>query len=90
MTTHPSILAFEIPWTEEPSGLQSMAMQRVGHNLMATHACTLKPSYILESPGKTGNLPMPRSNQNTIKSELTSDEEVSVVIKSPQMIQLCI
>ena len=30
--TQSSILAWEIPWTEEPGGLQSMASQRVGHN----------------------------------------------------------
>ena len=29
MATHPSILAWEIPWTEEPGGLQSMGSQRV-------------------------------------------------------------
>ena len=32
MTTHSSILAWRIPWTEEPGGLQSMGSQRVGHN----------------------------------------------------------
>ena len=32
MTTHSSILAGKIPWTEEPSGLQSLGSQRVGHN----------------------------------------------------------
>ena len=32
MATHSSILAWEIPWTEEPSGLQSMGSQRVRHN----------------------------------------------------------
>ena len=31
MATHSSILAWRIPWTEEPGGLQSMASQRVGH-----------------------------------------------------------
>ena len=30
--THSSILAWRIPWTEEPGGLQSMRLQRVGHN----------------------------------------------------------
>ena len=30
MATHSSILAWEIPWTEEPSRLQSMGSQRVG------------------------------------------------------------
>ena len=32
IATHSSILAWRIPWTEEPSGLQSMGSQRVGHN----------------------------------------------------------
>ena len=30
MATHFSILAWEIPWSEEPGGLQSVALQRVG------------------------------------------------------------
>ena len=32
MATHSSILAWKIPWTEEPGGLQSMGLQRVGHD----------------------------------------------------------
>ena len=32
MATHSSILAWRIPWTEEPGGLQSMESQRVGHD----------------------------------------------------------
>ena len=32
MVTHSSILAWKIPWTEEPGRLQSMASQRVGHD----------------------------------------------------------
>ena len=32
MATHPSILAWRIPWAEEPGGLQSMGWQRVGHD----------------------------------------------------------
>ena len=32
MATHSSILAWRIPWAEEPCGLQSMGSQRVGHN----------------------------------------------------------
>ena len=31
MTTHSRILAWKIPWTEEPGGLQSKKSQRVGH-----------------------------------------------------------
>ena len=32
MATHASILAWRIPWTEEPGRLQSIELQRVGHN----------------------------------------------------------
>ena len=32
MATHSGILAWKIPWTEEPGGLQSMGSQRVGHD----------------------------------------------------------
>ena len=32
MATHSSILAWRIPWTEEPGGLQSVGLQRVEHN----------------------------------------------------------
>ena len=32
MAAHSSILAWEIPWTEEPGRLQSMGLQRVGHD----------------------------------------------------------
>ena len=33
MATYSSILAWEVPWTEEPGRLQSMGWQRVGHDL---------------------------------------------------------
>ena len=32
MATHSSILAWKIPWTEEPGGLQSMGLQRIRHD----------------------------------------------------------
>ena len=32
MVTHSSILAWKIPWPEEPGGLESLGSQRVGHN----------------------------------------------------------
>ena len=32
MAIHSSILAWEIPWTEEPGGLQSLGLPRVGHS----------------------------------------------------------
>ena len=38
MATHSSILAWEIPWIEEPGGLQSMASQRVRHDCVNKHS----------------------------------------------------
>ena len=35
--THSSILAWRIPWTEEPGGLQLMGLQRVGHDWATEH-----------------------------------------------------
>ena len=40
MAPHSSILVWEILWTEEPGGLQSMGSQRVRYNLATEHACT--------------------------------------------------
>ena len=37
MATHSSIFAQRIPWTEEPDGLQSMGLQRVGHHSATGH-----------------------------------------------------
>ena len=34
MATHPSILDWEIPWTEKPGRLQSIGLQRVRHDLV--------------------------------------------------------
>ena len=58
MTTHSSILAWRIPWTEEFGELQSMGLQRVGHNQatnteqqqicrnnISTHKNHFTPSY---------------------------------------------
>ena len=41
MANHSCILAWEIPWTEEPGGLQSMGLQRVGHNLATKQQQTI-------------------------------------------------
>ena len=52
MATHSIILAWKIPWTEEPGGLQSMGLQRLGHNRGAKHAGTccqlVKPQRSLD------------------------------------------
>ena len=38
MATHSSSLAWKIPWTEEPVGLQSAGLQRVEHDRMTEHS----------------------------------------------------
>ena len=49
MATHSSILAWEIPWTEELDGLQSMGSQIVRHELaMKQFECVFFSRYILE------------------------------------------
>ena len=42
MATHSSILTWEIPWTEKPGGLESMGLQRVGHDLVTKQQCHLQ------------------------------------------------
>ena len=37
MATHSNILAWRVPWAEEPGGLQSTGSQRVGHDSNFTH-----------------------------------------------------
>ena len=50
MATHSSILAWKIPWTEEPGGLQSMGSQRMGHDRatslhFTSSVCVFIPSF---------------------------------------------
>ena len=47
MATQSSILAWEILWTEEPGGLQSMGWQRVGHDGMTEHTHKICISIII-------------------------------------------
>ena len=47
MATHYSILAWRIPWSEEPGGLQSMGWQRVGHNWVTNPSTALHIGNIL-------------------------------------------
>ena len=42
---HTSILAWKIPWTEEPGGLQSLGSQRLGHNWACTHLISVRYNF---------------------------------------------
>ena len=46
-----------VPWTEEPSGLQSKGSQRVGHDLATLH-CSTKVTHVTVSKGKKEKYPM--------------------------------
>ena len=46
MANHSIILAWKIPWTEEPGGLQSMGLQRVGHDSGTKLPAQLKPQTL--------------------------------------------
>ena len=46
MATHSNILAWRIPWTEEPGGLQSLGSQRVGHDGATSLSFFLSSSYL--------------------------------------------
>ena len=75
MTTHSSVLAWKIPWTEEPGGLQSMGSHRVRHDLATEHAPALLAVRHLPASAEdvkrrrfdpcTGRIPWRRKRQPT-------------------------
>ena len=80
MATHSSIFAWEIPWTEEPGGLQSIGSQRVGHDwsdLARTHKDFL--IFCLWVAGKVSG----ESAQWAMGSFLLAPQEASVKPNDP-------
>ena len=70
MATHSNILAWRIPWTEEPSGLQSMGLQRVCHDLeTGQHKC------FLSSVSCSRKLIKPRRGHGNLLQSLVSISE---------------
>ena len=70
MAPHSSILAWKIPWMEEPGGLQSMGSKRVGHDLAPP------PPGILQIPVSCGELFIAflRSSTHHINQKQKQDE----------------
>ena len=58
MATHSSILAWEIPWTEEPGRLQSMGLHRVRHDLVTKHYYHPVKRHFLKLPGSSPLFPI--------------------------------
>ena len=56
MATHFSILAWKIPWTEEPGRIQSMRLQRVRHNRAHTHEFMSQAIQVNRNIGLKENL----------------------------------
>jgi len=54
MAIHSSILAWKIPWAEEPGGLQFIGSQIVGHDRATKHR-PLQMNIILKQPFNTNN-----------------------------------
>ena len=53
MATHSSILAWRIPWTEEPGGLQPTgSLSKLGHNLVTKPPPPLQNSHVISSQGR--------------------------------------
>ena len=67
VVTHSSILAWRIPWTEEPGGLQSMGLQRVRHDWVAnTYTFTVYFRMFSSIPGLYPLIPVtPTPSHNT-------------------------
>ena len=65
MVIHFSILAWKISWTEEPGGLQSMGLQRVGHDLVTKQVCISSQSPDLS------HLPLYPGNHNCVSTSVT-------------------
>ena len=81
MATHSCILAWEIPQTEKPSGLQSMGSQRAGHDLVTEHtrplACAVVCTWNLLVPSRISENPSP---QETLRSRWTQNPHKSDIL----------
>ena len=71
MATHTSILAWKIPWTEEPVGLQSMSLQRVGHNWATNTWLTLELHFMAASGWKL----TVKSKDESLSGQLSEEPE---------------
>ena len=72
MATHSNILAWEIPWTEEPDRLQSMGLQRVRHNLASKQQQCVLCCYLGEKQDSI-NVCIAREKFGSIKDRVQAD-----------------
>ena len=90
MATHSSILAWRIPWTEEPGGLQSTGVARVGHDLAT------KPLPLLLLGGKVETeagraesgsaIPGPRGEYFPLSCPLSPEDTKAELLPHPSLV----
>ena len=78
MTTHSSILAWEIPWKEQPGWLQSIGLQRVGHYWATKHTHTHTHTFIGKEKKK---LNWGLTSCFSIKPETTHSRQTLIISK---------
>ena len=77
MATHSSILAWRVPWTEEPGGLQSMGSQQSDTTLTKPPVC-VELMGVLTCPGLLPQLPRPCwPDRSTLRAVGNVDPEAS-------------
>ena len=82
MATHSSTLAWKIPWMEEPVGLQSMGLQRVGHDLATSLHFHYKLGTVLGTEDRAENT----ADKSLALTELEASEcllNVELLTQSP-------
>ena len=86
--THSSSLAWRIPWTEEPGGLQSMGLHRAGHDwatsLSLTHSSSLAWRIPwIEEPGGLQSMGLHRAGHDWVTFALIHSIYLSIPISHP-------
>ena len=88
MATHSSILAWEIPWTEEPGGLQSMGPQRVGQTEGLTFSLSLSSKGETSQEGFKGGWLEKRDVKLDLKKKHYLAQSINKIVKNPAYIQV--
>ena len=70
MTTHSSVLAWEIPWTEDPGGLQSMGSKRVRRDLLISTFSLTLPCVAVK---KMRSRPLQNSNPSVCQIHINTN-----------------
>ena len=93
VATHPSILAWRIPWREEPDELQSMGSKRVGHNLATEYTHTiykLNSSKTIETHSFSANLTVTISKNSYLPHSQEFESQASLSYSLSSSTEMCV